>query len=74
MCKVKDKLLDSEGTVMDTELLELKLKEISEILSCRYDDNIRVGVPEARLVLDGTSPTTKKRMELVVILREKEVF
>lgn len=74
MCKVKDKLLNPEGTVMDTELLELKLKEISEILSCRYDDNIRVGVPEARLVLDGTSPTTKKRMELVVILREKEVF
>ena len=72
MCKVKDKLLDPEGTVMDTELLELKLKEISDILSCRYDENVRVGVPEAMLVLDGMSPTTKKRMELVVILREKE--
>ena len=72
MCKVKDKLLDPEGTVMDTELLELKLKEISDILSCRYDENVRVGVPEAMLVFDGMSPTTKKRMELVVILREKE--
>lgn len=74
MCKVKDKLLDPKGTVMDKELLEMNLEDISDILSCRYDDNVRVGVPEARLVLEGTSPTTKKRMELVIILREKEVF
>lgn len=72
MCKVKDTLLNPEGKLMDEDLLDMKLKEISELLSCRYDDNIRVGVQEARLVCDGTSPSTGKRMELVVILREKE--
>lgn len=72
MCKVKDTLLDPEGKLMDEDLLDMKLKEISELLSCQYDNNMRVGVPEARLVCDGTSPSTGKRMELVVILREKE--
>lgn len=56
----------------DEDLMEMKLKEISDLLSCQYDKNIRVGVPEAMLLLEGTSPTTKKRMELAVILREKE--
>ncbi len=75
MCKVKDALLDFEGTDMsDRDLLGMELREISNLLSCRYDENVGVGVPEARLVLDGMSPTTGKRMELVVILREKEVF
>lgn len=74
MCKVKDKLLNPEGKLMDEDLLDMKLKEISELLSCRYDDNIRVGVPEARLVCDGISPTTGKRMQLIVILKEKEEF
>ena len=58
--------------LLDRDVLEMKLKEVSDLLSCRYDDNVRVGIPEAMLVLDGMSPTTKKRMELVVILREKE--
>ena len=60
------------GELLDHDVLEMKLKEISDLLSCRYDENVRVGVPEAMLVLDGTSPSTGKRMELVVILREKE--
>ena len=58
--------------LLDRDVLEMKLKEISDLLSCQYDKNMRVGVPEAMLVLDGTSPSTGKRMELVVILREKE--
>ena len=58
--------------LLDRDVLEMKLKEVSDLLSCRYDDNVRVGIPEAMLVLDGTSPTTGKRMELVVTLREKE--
>ena len=57
--------------LLDRDVLEMKLREISDMLSCRYDENVRVGVPEAMLVLDGTSPSTGKRMELVVILREK---
>lgn len=72
MCKVKDTLLNQEGKLMDEDLLDMKLKEISELLACQYDNNIRVGVPEARLVCDGTSSSTGKRMELVIILREKE--
>lgn len=58
--------------LLDRDVLEMKLKEISDLLSCRYDENVRVGVPEAMLVLDGTSPSTGKRMELIVTLREKE--
>ncbi len=58
--------------LLDRDVLEMKLREISDMLSCRYDENVRVGVPEAMLVLDGTSPSTGKRMELVVTLREKE--
>ena len=58
--------------LLDRDVLEMKLREISDMLSCRYDENVRVGVPEAVLVLEGTSPTTKKRMELIVTLREKE--
>lgn len=58
--------------LLDHDVLEMKLKDISDLLSCRYDENVRVGVPEAMLVLDGTSPSTGKRMELVVTLREKE--
>ena len=58
--------------VLDQDVLEMKLREISDMLSCRYDENVRVGVPEAMLVLDGTSPSTGKRMELIVTLREKE--
>ena len=60
--------------LFDRDVLEMKLKEVSDLLSCRYDDNVRVGIPEVMLVLDGTSPTTGKRMELVVTLREKEDF
>ena len=60
------------GELLDHDVLEMKLKEISDLLSCRYDENVRVGVPEASLVCEGTSPSTGKRMELVVILREKE--
>ena len=60
------------GELFDRDVMEMKLKEISDLLSCRYDDNVRVGVPEASLVCEGTSPSTGKRMELVVILREKE--
>ena len=60
--------------LLDHDVLEMKLKDISDLLSCRYDENVRVGVPEAMLVLDGTSPSTGKRMELIVTLREKEVF
>ena len=58
--------------LLDRDVLEMKLKDISDLLSCRYDENVRVGVPEAMLVLDGTSPSTGKCMELVVTLREKE--
>ena len=58
--------------LLDRDVLEMKLREISDMLSCRYDENVRVGVPEAMLVLEGTSPTTGKRMELIVTLREKE--
>lgn len=58
--------------LLDRDVLEMKLREISDMLSCRYDENVRVGVPEAMLVLDGTSPSTGKRMELIVTLREKE--
>ena len=60
--------------LLDRDVLEMKLREISDMLSCRYDENVRVGVPEAMLVLDGTSPSTGKRMELIVTLREKEAF
>ena len=60
--------------LLDRDVLEMKLKEISDLLSCQYDKNMRVGVPEAMLVLDGTSPSTGKRMELIVTLREKEEF
>ena len=58
--------------LLDRDVLEMKLREISDMLSCRYDENVRVGVPEAMLVLEGTSPSTGKRMELIVTLREKE--
>lgn len=57
--------------LLDQDILEMKLREISDILSCQYDKNVRMGVPEAMLSLDGTSPTTGKRMELIVTLREK---
>ena len=58
--------------LLDRDVLEMKLREISDMLSCRYDENVRVGVPEAMLVCEGTSPSTGKRMELIVTLREKE--
>lgn len=58
--------------LMDEDLLEMTLQQISDLLSCQYDKNVRVGVPEAMLVLEGTSPTTKKRMQLIVTLKEKE--
>ena len=57
--------------INDKDLMEMNLQQISDLLSCQYDKNVRVGVPEAMLVLDGTSPTTKKRMQLIVTLKEK---
>ena len=57
--------------INDKDLMEMTLQQISDLLSCQYDKNVRVGVPEAMLVLDGTSPTTKKRMQLIVTLKEK---
>ena len=57
--------------INDKDLMEMTLQQISDLLSCQYDNNVPVGVPEAMLVLEGTSPTTKKRMQLIVTLKEK---
>ena len=58
--------------IMDEDLLEMKLREISDLLSCQYDKNVQIGVSFALLSLEGTSPSTGKRMLLTVKLEEKE--
>lgn len=56
----------------DKDLLEMKLKEVSKMLECQFDKNLKKGVPVASAVLFGTSPTTGKRMRLTVSLSEDD--
>lgn len=56
----------------DKDLLEMKLKDISRMLECQFDKNLKKDVPVASAVLFGTSPTTGRRMRLSVSLSEDD--
>lgn len=54
------------------DIMQMTLREVSNMLEQRFDENLRNGAPIASACIFGTSPTTGKRMVLKVILTEDE--
>lgn len=55
---------------MDAEVLDMNLRDISNLLGEQYEKNLDDGVPIAALVMKGFNIHTGKRMCLQVLLCE----
>lgn len=63
--KMGEKLID-----MDAKVLDMSIREISNLLGEQYEKNVDDGVPIAALIMKGFNIQTGKRMCLQVLLCE----
>lgn len=63
--KIKDKLVD-----IDSKVLDMSIREISNLLGEQYEKNISEDIPVAALIMRGFNIQTGKKMCLQVLLIE----
>ncbi|MCR5027033.1 MAG: hypothetical protein K6A34_06300 [Methanobrevibacter sp.] len=65
-----DERLKEEVIEMDHEILDMSIKEISNLLGEQYEKNVKDGFPVSGLIIKGFNVQTGKKMMMQIVLSE----